>query len=161
MLPSAKAITIRCEFSASLPASFDTSHHVRLGFVDQLVRQTLETIGQRRSLHRLHFPRLRRATGANYFDAMRNDLNKSIVVLPEMAKQFDFILCHELEPINVIAELVQLAKGSRQRPLIRGEKGGGNAVELAYRVTLDLPIGFDLALQSDEVFGTLMTSLRT
>jgi hypothetical protein len=32
------------------------SYHVRLGFVDQLVGQTLETIGQGRSLYRLYLP---------------------------------------------------------------------------------------------------------
>jgi hypothetical protein len=122
-----------------------------------LVRRSRRS-AQRRSLYRLHLPRLRRATGANHFDAMRNDLNKLIVVLPETAKQFDFILCHKLESINVVAELVQLAKRSRQRPFVRREQGGGNAVKLAYRVTLDLPIGFDLALQSNEVFGTLTDS---
>src|ERR1700747_3455782 len=49
-----------------LPASFDTSHHVRLGFVDQLVGQTLETIGKGRSLHRLHLARLCATTGTNH-----------------------------------------------------------------------------------------------
>ena len=48
---------------------------------------------------------------------MGDDLDKSIVVLPELAEQFDFILCHELQPIDVIAELVELAKRARQRRL--------------------------------------------
>src|SRR5215469_6248433 len=112
------------------------------------------TSGEMPMPYRLHLPCLCRATSANHLDAMRNDLNESIVVPPETGKQFDFILCHKLKPIDVIAELVQLAKRSRQRRLVRGEQGGGNAVELTYRITLDLPIGFDLALQCDEVFGT-------
>src|ERR1700738_5320682 len=99
----------------SLPASFDTSYHVRLSFVDQLVGQTLETIGQGRSLHRLHLSRLRGAAGANHIHAMRDNLDKSIVVVAELAKQFDFIFCNELQSIDVIAELVKLAKGARQR----------------------------------------------
>ena len=140
----------------SLPASLDTSYHVRLGFVDQLVGQTLETIGQGRSLYRLYLPRFRRTTGTNHFDAMRDDLDKSIVVLPELAKQFDFILCHELQPIDVIAELVKLAKRARQRRLVRRKQSGGNAVELAYCVMLDLPIGFDLALQPDKFLSALI-----
>jgi hypothetical protein len=43
---------------------------------------------------------------------LRDDLNKSIVVLSEPAKQFDFILCHELQPIDVITQLVELAERS-------------------------------------------------
>ena len=144
----------------SLPASFDTSYHVRLSFVDQLVGQTLETIGQGRSLHRLHLSRLRGAAGANHIHAMRDNLDKSIVVVAELAKQFDFIFCHELQSIDVIAELVKLAKGARQRLVVRRKQGRGNAVELAYRVMLDLPIGFDLALQSDEFLGALIDPVQ-
>ena len=140
----------------SLPASFDTSYHIRLGFVDQLVGQTLKTIGQGRSLYRLYLPRLRRTTGTNHFHAMRDDLDKSIVILPELAKQFDFILCHKLQPIDVIAELVKLAKRARQRRVVRRKQGGGNAVKLAYRVMLDLPIGFDLALQPDKFLSAFI-----
>jgi hypothetical protein len=91
---------------------------------------------------------------------MRDDLDKSIVVLSELAKQFDFIFCHELQPIDVIAELVKLAKGARQRLVVRRKQGRGNAVELAYRVMLDLPIGFDLSLQPDEIFGALIDAAQ-
>ena len=63
----------------SLPASFDTCHHVRFGFVDQLASQTIETIGQRGS--GFYLARLRRTTGANRFNDMGDDLNKSIVEL--------------------------------------------------------------------------------
>jgi hypothetical protein len=116
MLASAEADHDPLRVFVSLPASFDTCYHVRFGFVDQLAGQTLETISQGGS--RLYLPRLRRTTGANCFNAMPDDLHKSIVVLSELAKQFDFILCHELQPIDVIAQLVELTKRSRQRRLV-------------------------------------------
>ena len=104
----------------------------------------------------MQLPRLRRTAGANQFHDLRDDLDKSIVVLPELAKQFDFVLGHELQPIHVIAELVELAKRARQRRLVGRKQGGGNAVELGRRVMLHLPIRFDLALQLDELLGALI-----
>jgi hypothetical protein len=44
-----------------LLARFDTRDHVRLGLVDQLVGQTLEAVGQRCGLCRLHLSRFRGA----------------------------------------------------------------------------------------------------
>ena len=155
MLPSAKAITIVLRVFVGLLARFDTRDHVRLGLVDQLVGQTLETVGQGRSLCRLHLPRLRGTAGANQFHDLRDDLDEPVVVLPELAEQLDFVLGHELQPIHVVAELVELAKRARQRRLVGSEQGGGNAVELARRVMLHLAIRFDLALQLDELLGAL------
>ena len=138
-----------------LLARFDTRDHVRLGLVDQLVGQTLEAVGQGCGLCRLHLSRLRGAAGANHLHDLRDDFDEPIVVLPELAEQLDFVLGHELQPIHVVAELVELAKRARQRRIVGSEQGGGHAVELARRVMLHLPIRFDLALQLDELLGAL------
>ena len=98
-----------------LLARLDARDHVRLGLVDQLVGQTLETVGQRCSLCRLQLSRLRRTAGADQFHDLRDDFDEPIVVLPEPAEQLDFVLGHELQSIHVVAELVELAQRARQR----------------------------------------------
>jgi hypothetical protein len=157
MLPSAKAMTTYCEFSyACLLACFDTRHHVRLGLVDQLVGQTLETVGQGCSLCRLQLSCLRRAAGANQLHDLRDDFDEPLIVLPEPAKKLDFVLGHELQPIHVEPELIELAKRAQQRRIVGSKQGGGHAVELDRRVMLHLPVRFDLALQRDELLGALI-----
>src|SRR3954462_10330530 len=72
---------------------------------------------------------------------------KLVVFAPQLGEQPDFVLRHELQAVEVIAELVQLAQGSGERRLLGYQKGGGHAVELRGRVVLELAVGGDLALQ--------------
>ena len=136
-----------------LLARFNARDHVRLGLVDQLVGQTLEAVRQGRGLCRLQLSRLRGAAGAEQSHDLRDYFHELIVVLPESAEQLDFILRNKLQPIHVVAELVQLAKRARQRHIVGSQQGGGHVVELARGVILYLPIRFDLALQLDELLG--------
>ena len=101
-------------------------------------------------------PRLGGAAGADQLHDLRDDCDEPVVVLPELAEQLDFVLGDELQPVDVVAELVELAQRARQRALVRGEQRGGDAVELARGVVLDLAIGLDLALQLDQLLGALI-----
>ena len=98
-----------------LIARLDARYHVGLGLVDQLVRQTLETIGQRRSLCHLQLSCFRGTAGADQFHDLRHDIREPIVVLPKPVEQLDFVLGHELQSIHVVAELIELTQRARQR----------------------------------------------
>ena len=74
MLPSAKANNGPLRLGVGLIARLDARDHVRLGLVDQLVGQTLETIGQRRGLRDLQLSRLRGTAGADQFHDLRHDI---------------------------------------------------------------------------------------
>ena len=45
---------------------------------------------------------------------LRDDLDKPVVLLAELAEQLDLVLGDELQPIDVVAELVELAKRARR-----------------------------------------------
>jgi hypothetical protein len=139
-----------------LGACFDPFDHVALSLIDQLIGQTFEAIGQRSSLGGLQVSRLRGTTGADQLHSARDDCDELVIVLTEPAQQLNFVLGHELQTIDVVSELVELAQCARQRPLVRRQKRGGDAVKLSRRVMLDQPIGFDLALQLDQFLGALM-----
>ena len=79
-----------------------------------------------------------------------------VVVLPDLPQQIDLVLRHVLQPVEVVAELAELAQDPVEHPLVRGQKGRGNAVQLAGGVVLHLPIGRDLALQLDQLLGPLV-----
>ena len=84
---------------------------------------------------------------------MGDDGDERLVVLAHTAENLDFVLRDELQAIEVISELVELAQRRFQRSLVRYEQRRGNAVKLDRRILLDLPVGGDLALQLHQVFG--------
>ena len=49
---------------------------------------------------------------------MGDDIDEQAVILPDFAKQFDFILSDEFQTIEVIAKLIELAKRILQRSII-------------------------------------------
>lgn len=80
-----------------LAARLNARHHVGFGFVDQLVRETLKTIGQRRGLGDLQFSCFHATAGTDQFHDLRHDLREPVVILPKPVEQIDFILGHELQ----------------------------------------------------------------
>ena len=101
MLPFQNAAN--CKTNDDIPRAFvrlltcfDTRDHVRLGFIDQLIGQTLETVGQGCSLCCLQLSCLRGTAGTNQFHDLRDDFDEPVVVLTELAEQFDFVLGYEL-----------------------------------------------------------------
>ena len=84
---------------------------------------------------------------------MRDDLDELLVVLAHAAEQLDLVLGDELQAVQVVAELVELAQGGVEGAVLGDEQRGGHAVELARRVVLELAIGGDLALELHQVFG--------
>jgi hypothetical protein len=83
----------------------------------------------------------------NYADAAHQQEGGSASPLSvDLGEQLGLVACHELQPSNVIAKLVELPKRIQQGSLIRRDQRRGNVVELARRVMLHLTIGFNLAL---------------
>src|SRR2546428_620832 len=81
----------------------------------------------------------------------RDDPDELVIVGPHTAEQLDLVSRDELQAIQVVAELVELAEDSVEAPVLGDEQGGGHAVELGRRVVLHLAVGGDLALQFHEV----------
>jgi hypothetical protein len=142
--------------AVGLAARLDARHHVGLGLVDQLVSQPLEPVGQRPRLFQLRLARLVDVPAADQLDDPRHDGDEPIVLFPHLAEQLDLVLGDELEPLEVVAELVQLAQRAVQCALIRNQQRRGDAVELARGVVLHLAIGRDLAFALDQFFGALV-----
>ena len=129
--------------------SVDARHHVRLGLVHELVGQALEPVRERTGLGHLHLPALGGLARPDQLDHVGHDPDEALVVLADAAEQLDLVLCDELEPIEIVAELVELAQRRLERPLVRNEQRRGDAVELARGVVLELAVGRDLALELD------------
>ena len=91
---------------------------------------------------------------------MGHDPDEALVILADAAEQLDLVLCDELEPIEIVAELVELAQRRLERPLVRDDQRRGDAVELARGVVLELAVGRDLALELDEVVGAAVHGVQ-
>ena len=133
-----------------------TCDHVGFGLVDQLVGQTLQALGQRAGAPDLRLAALGDLARADRLDHLRDDGNESLVVLAHPAEDLDLVLRHELQAIEVIAELIELAQRCLQRSLVGHEQRRRDAVQLRGRVVLDLPVGGDLALELHQVLGALI-----
>ena len=105
-------------------------------------------------------PRLGGTAAADQLDDPRHDRDEPVVVLPNCAEQLDLVLGDELQPFEVVAELVELTQRAVQSALVRDEQRGGDAVELAGGVVLDLAVGRDLALQLDQLLGALVDAAQ-
>lgn len=84
---------------------------------------------------------------------MSHNAREPVVFLMKPIEQLEFILGDELQSIDVVAELVELAKRACERHFVGGQQNRCNAVELARRIMLHLPIGFDFSLQPDDFVG--------
>jgi hypothetical protein len=143
-------------FVIGLRARLDAGDHIRLGLVDQLIGQPLELVGERGRLLHLGFPRLGGAAAADQLDDPGHHINESVVIAAKLFDQVRFVLGHEFQPIDVVAELVELAQRALQRAIVGGNQRRRHAVELARGVVLDLAIGLDLALQLDQLLRALV-----
>jgi hypothetical protein len=85
-----------------------------------------------------------------------HDLNELGILLLDPAEQLDLILRHELEPVEVIAKLIELAKRCFERPLIWRQESRGNAVELAGGVMLELAVSRNLAVERYQLLGAVV-----
>ena len=134
-------------------ARLDLLEHVGLGHVDQLIGQALEPVGERPRLAQLHLARLFDLPGARALDRPGHDRDEAVVVLAHARQQIDLALRHVLQPVEVVAELAELAQDAVELALVLGQQRGGDAVELARGVVLHLAVRGDLALQLDQLLG--------
>ena len=109
-----------------------------------------------RGLAELQLARLGDLAGARALDRRGDDRDEAVVVLPDAREQIDLALRHVLQPVEVVAELAELAQRAVESPLVLGQQRCGDAVELARGVVLHLAIGRDLALQLDQLLVALV-----
>jgi hypothetical protein len=129
-----------------------TGNHVGFRLVDELVREPLQPVGQRGRLRELQLPPFGGAAAPNQLHDARDDPDELVVVGPHAAEQLDLVPGDELQAVQVVAELVELAEDGVEALVLGYEQRGGHTVELACGVVLQLPVGGDLALQLHEVF---------
>ena len=108
----------RLRGAIGLAARLDARDDIRLGLVDQLVGQPLEPVRQRPRLLQLRLARLVDVAAADQLDDPRHDGDEPVVFLPDLAEQLDFVLGDELQPLEVVAELVELAQRAVQGALV-------------------------------------------
>ena len=112
-------------------------------------------------MRELDLPRLGHAPAADQSDDMRHHIDESAVLLPNLAEQLRFILGDEFQSIEVISELVELAKRGIQHPGRPGKAAARrDAIELVGRIVLHLAIGRDLALQLDQLIGLVVDAAQ-
>ncbi len=88
--------------------------------------------------------------GADQFYQPRHHRDEPFVILAHPGEQLDLVASDELQPLQIVAELVQLAQRAAERTLIGREQRCGDMVELRCGVELDLSIGGDLPLQLNQ-----------
>ena len=156
ILTSENAITSALRRDVGAMARLDAGDHVGLGLVHQLVGQALEPVGQRGGLGELQLLPLGGAAAADQLHDLGDDLDELFVVLAHTREQLFLVLRHELQSIEVVAELVELAQCRLQPAVVGFEQRRGDAVELADGVVVELAVGGDLALQLHHVLGALV-----
>ena len=103
-------IDARCFVCGS--ACIDPIHHVRLGPIDELVRQSLEPVGEGRQLGSLDLSRLAASSVAGQLQHARGDGDEAGIILAKAAEQRNLVLRDKRHAVEVVAELVDLAKGA-------------------------------------------------
>jgi len=133
-------------------AGVHAGHHVGFRLVHELVCEPLQPVSERGRPGELQLPPFRDPTAPDQLHDTRDDSDELVVVGPHPAEQLDLVARDELQPIQVVAELVELSEDGVEAPVLGDEQGGGHTVELGRRVVLHLAVGGDLALQFHEVF---------
>jgi hypothetical protein len=103
-------------------ARLDARHHVGFRPVDELVREQFHAIGQRTRLRRLQRPALPHLAVPDQPDDLGHYPDELVIFLVHLGKQLDFILRHELQPVEVIAELIELPYGCFERPVVGNQQ---------------------------------------
>ena len=153
MAPTAKPITTRrdARYAAPLSSMPDTTSDSALLTSWLVSRSRLSASGCASAIWARMS--LRGTANADQLDQPRHHRDKFLVILAHARKQLDLVAGDELQPLQVVAELVQLAQRAVERPLVGGEQRSGDMVELAGGIELHLAIGRDFAFQLDQLGG--------
>jgi hypothetical protein len=73
-------------------------------------------------------------------DSLADHLDELIIILAHLNEKFDFVFGDKLQPVNVVAELIELSQHRVKGALVASQQRGGNAVELSSGVVLGLPV---------------------
>ena len=134
-------------------ARLDVFEHVGFGDVDQLVGQALEAVGERACLAQLQRARRLDLPGSGALHRPGHDRDEAVVVRADARQQIDLVLGHMFQPVEVVAELAELAQDAVELAIVLRQERRRDAVQLARGVVLHLPVGGDLALQLDQLVG--------
>jgi len=77
-----------------------------------------------RQLGGLDLPRLAVSSIAGQVQHARGDCDEAGIVLANVAEQRNLVLCDKRHAVEVVAELVDLAKRAGQRRIVRRREGG-------------------------------------
>ena len=89
--------------------------------VDELVREPLQPVGQRGRLRELQLPPLRDAAAPDQLHDARDDPDELVVVGAQAADQLDLVSRDELQAIQIVTELVELAEDGVEAPVLGDE----------------------------------------
>ena len=138
-------------------AALDLLHHLRLGFVHQLVGEALQAVSQGRGLRTLQFPGSGDPPPSDHSDGLAHDLDEPVVFLLDAAQQRCLVLGNVLQPVEVVTKLLELAERRLDHAhvdlLQRQRQGRSDAVELTSGVVLKLAVGGNLAMEYDKLLG--------
>src|ERR671916_230621 len=70
----------------------------------------------------LTWPSVGELPGAPKLHPTSHDPDEAVVVLPDLARQLVLVLRHVLQPVQVVAELAELAQDPVQHSLVRGQE---------------------------------------
>ncbi len=107
-------------------------------------------------LLQLNLARLGDIAVTDQLDDLVYDRDKPVVILFDPAEELAFVLGDELQALQIVAELVELAQRAVEAAVVIGKQGRSDPVELARRIVLNLPVGGDLALRADQLDGPLV-----
>src|SRR5262249_25510297 len=93
-------------------------HHIGFRLVYQLIREPLESVGERGRLRELQLPPICGPAASDQLHHTRDDTNEFVVVGPDAGEQLDLVSGDELQAIQVIAELVELAENGVEAPIL-------------------------------------------
>ena len=90
---------------------------------------------------------------ADQLDGLADHLDELIVVFAHLAEQLNLVFGDKLEPVEVVAELIQLAQRGVKGAIVVDQQRGRDAVELRRGIVLELAVSGDFSLQLDQILG--------
>ena len=134
-----------------MAASIRSSVPASATLTSWLVRRSSRSASGR-ALLELQLARGRDLAAAGALDRRRHDRDEAVVVGADSASSAASS-GDVLQAVEVVAELAELAQDPVELARVPGQERGGDPVELARGVVLDVAVGGDLALQPDQLLG--------
>src|SRR5438093_832505 len=93
-------------------------------------------------------------------NGLAHHLNELVVVLAHLSEQLDLVLGHKLEPVEIVAELVELTQRSVEGAFVVGQQRGGDAVKLGRGIVLELAVRGNFSLELYEILSASVSNAQ-